>query len=853
MSWHTKRIEETLAGVGSSKTGLTDEAVRKAMETHGRNEFVQAKRKSTLSVFFSQFNDFMIIVLLVAAVISGFSGELVDSIVIIAIVLINAIIGFVQEYRAEKTMEALRGMATPKVPVLRNGTVRHVLSTEVVKGDIVNLEAGQIVPADMRLIEIYSLRIEEAVLTGESLPVDKMVEPLADENIFLGDRVNMAYKATKVIYGRGVGVVTDVGMDTEIGKIAGMLQQEDVKTPLQKRMAAFGKRLSFVIIGICVAMFVAGLLRGEKVLPMLMTSVTLAVAAIPEALPALITIALARGAKRLADSNVVVRKLPAVETLGSVTYICSDKTGTITRNEMLVTETKVSEEGEAHISGVPLLEVAMALSHNVAAKADGRLLGDPTETALVAYITERYGAKKWHELEASLPRVKEFPFDSERKRMATVHKHGGRYLVFVKGAIESIRDVQGDGANSEEALRMAEEMAAQGARVLAFAFRELDAVPSDVSEAEAELTFAGLVSMTDPPREDAVRAIAMAHKAGIVPVMITGDHLVTASAVATQVGILEEGVQAMTGADLAGLAEAEFSERVERIRVYARVSPEQKLDIVKALQQRGHIVAMTGDGANDAPSLKAADIGVAMGITGTDVSKEAAHIILLDDNFATIVTAVKEGRRIYDNIRRFVKYIMACNSAEILIIFSGPLLGMPVSLLPIHILWINLVTDGLPGLALAGEKAEPDIMSRKPRSPKESLFAAGVGLHIAWVGMFMAVLTLGIQKYMLVHSNGHWQTMVFTTLLLAQLGHVFAIRSDKHYIFKKGIFANPLLLVAILFTFLLQLAIIYLPFANQIFKTQPLSLYELGICITGALVMFHAVECEKFIRRILRK
>lgn len=854
INWYNKTIDETLAATGSSKIGLTEEGVRKALAEYGRNELVETKKKSVVSVFLGQFNDFMIIVLLVAAIMSGFSGALVDSIVIIAIVFINAVVGFIQEYRAEKTMDALRSMATPKVPVVRNGKVCQVLSTDIVKGDVVNLEAGQIVPADMRLIETYALKIEEAVLTGEAVAVDKKCEVLAGQDIFIGDRVNMAFSATKVIYGRGVGVVTEVGMSTEIGKIAYMLQQEEARTPLQKRLANFGKKLSFAIIGICILMFVVGVLRGEKALPMLMTSVTLAVAAIPEALPALITIALARGAKRLADRNVIVRKLPAVETLGSVTYICSDKTGTITRNEMQVCD--VADAGKKITKGsatFSLLEVAMVLSNNVAAKEDGTLLGDPTEIALVDYIVKRDGVRKWHELSECFPRVMEFPFDSERKRMTTVHQYGDKYMVFVKGAVESIMETISEVGNKHALLSAADSMAKQGARVLAFAFGEVEGVPVSAKIAENALVFGGMVGMTDPPREEAVKAIATAAKAGIVPVMITGDHLATAQAIARQTGILAGGDAAVTGAELAAISAQDLEKRVENIRVYARVSPEQKLAIVKGLQQRGHIVAMTGDGANDAPSLKAADIGVAMGITGTDVSKEAAHIILLDDNFATIVQAVKEGRRIYDNIRRFVKYIMACNSAEMLIVFCGPLLGMPVSLLPIHILWINLVTDGLPGLALAGERAEPDIMRRKPRRPDESLFAGGVGTHIVWVGVFMALLILGIQKYMMDNGNGHWQTMVFTALLLAQLGHVFAIRSDHHFIFRKGVFSNGLLLGAILFTFLLQLVIIYWPVANNIFKTQPLSMAELGLCVAAAVVMFHAVECEKLINQIRNK
>lgn len=850
MNWHTKSIETVLAELNSSEAGLDNSAVEQKRAQFGWNLLQEKKKKPAWLLFLNQFNDFMILVLIAAAIISGIAGDLTDTIIILIIVLLNAIMGFVQEYRAEKAMDALSQLATPQATVIRNRKPEQLSSKEIVPGDLVVLEAGNLVPADMRLLEVHSLRIEESSLTGESIPIDKIHKPLEEADSSLGDRVNMAYKGTQVSAGRGVGIAVATGMQTEIGKIAGMLQTGDALTPLQKRMNEFGKKLSYLILLICVALFVVGLLRGEEPVSMLLVAISLAVAAIPEALPALITIALARGAKRLVAKNALIRKLPAVETLGSVTFICSDKTGTLTQNKMTVVETVPYNGKEEPNLPAGLLETCMAVNQDVKKAADNNWIGDPTEIALVEYIYKNKGEALYHQLQEKLPRVAELPFDSDRKCMTTVHRWENQYLLISKGASESIAQRLEKSYDSRPWLQEASRMAKEGKRVIAYAYRLVDQLPEpfDYDQVETDLHPAGMAGMIDPPREEVKDAIKACKTAGIQPVMITGDHPETAAAIAREIGLLEKDELVVNGRELAALTEAELDQKVERIKVYARVSPEQKLNIVQSLQRKKHFVAMTGDGVNDAPSLKSSNIGVAMGITGTDVSKEAAHMILLDDNFTTIVKAVKEGRRIYDNIRKFVKYIMTCNGAEIWTIFMAPLLGMPIPLLPIHILWINLVTDGLPGLALSAEKAEDDIMQRPPRRTDEGLFSEGTGYHIVWVGLLMAVVTLGTQAWAIQTNHENWQTMVFTVLSLAQLGHVMAIRSDHTFIYKKGLFSNPSLAIAVVGTFIIQLGVIYLPFANKIFKTAPLSLQDLLICIGIAAVIFHAVEIEKWIR-----
>lgn len=897
MNWHSEKIEEVIVKLQSSPDGLSSEQAQQRLEEYGPNELVEKKKKTPFMMFIDQFSDFMILVLIAAAVISGFIGELSDTIAIIVIVLLNAVIGFVQEYRAEKAMSALKKMASPTATVIRNGMPSNIPASEIVPGDVVLLDAGKIVPADIRFIETFNLRIEEAALTGESVPVEKHTDALADESIPLGDRKNMAYKGTVVSYGRGKGIVSATGMQTELGKIATMLQEaEEVKTPLQKRLAIFGKKLAIAVLAICAIVFGIGIIRGEPPMLMLLTAISLAVAAIPEALPAVVTISLALGAKKMVKQNALIRKLPAVETLGSVTYICSDKTGTLTLNKMtaeemwvggkLVTsnELRVTSKEEfnkllTRQSSLVTLLKALALSNDSQTDSNGNLIGDPTEVALYSIAAENGFVKS--ELEKEYQRTAEIPFESDRKLMTTFHKVSNELLVtgnelknkdsslvtrysllsFTKGAIDVLIDradsiLTSDGVkpiDREDILRANERMSADGLRVLGIALREWQSLPDDMSHENVEkgLTIIGLVGLMDPPREEAKEAVSLCKAAGIKPVMITGDHPLTARTIAKRLGILEDDSKAIiTGRELEKLPMEEFEERVEHIRVYARVAPEQKLKIVKALQDKGQFVAMTGDGVNDAPALKRADIGVAMGITGTDVAKEAAHMILLDDNFATIVKAVKEGRKIYDNIRKFIKYLLTTNSGEIWTLFLAPLAGLPIPLLPIHILWINLMTDGLPALALSVEPAEGDVMKRPPRHPKESIFAHGLGLHAIWVGLLMAGIVLFVQAWSIKTENAHWQTMVFTVMCLTQLGHVLAIRSEKESLFKMGLFSNKPLLGAVVLSLVFQLATIYVPFMNPIFKTEPLTLNELLFTLVLSSIVFLAVEIEKMRRRV---
>ena len=846
------QIVELFEKLNARAEGLYSQEAAERLSTFGPNALQEKKKKPVWMLFLGQFKDFMILVLIAAAVLAGAMGDKTDMIIILVIILLNSIMGFVQEYRAEKAMEALKKMTVTHAQVIRDGRQTVVSSTALVPGDIVWLEAGNVVPADMRLLETHSLRIDESSLTGESVPVDKNNSDLTQTDVPLGDQLNMAFKGTMVTGGRAKGLVVATGMQTELGKIASLLQVADVKTPLQVRMEHFGKRLSYIILLICVVLFVSGFLRGEDPFNLLLLSVSLAVAAIPEALPALITIALSRGASRLAKNNALVRKLPAVETLGSVTFICSDKTGTLTQNKMRVVNKMAYLDGLHQKGGThDLLQLCMALNQDVRFDETENPSGESTELALVQDVLEAYSLQGYQEINENYPRVAELPFDPDRKCMTTVHHHAGSYLIVVKGASEAIAAAL-EKEEEKNILKLnAEAWAAEGKRVLAYAYKTVQSLPFPFTypEVERNLQLAGIVALIDPPREEVKTAIAECRAAGIKPVMITGDHPATARAIALEIGILGPEDLLLTGSELQALPEAAFAKQVEHIAVYARVAPDQKLRIVRNLQAKGHFAAMTGDGVNDAPSLKAANIGVAMGINGTDVSKEAADLVLLDDNFATIVGAVKEGRRIFDNIRKFVKYIMTCNGAEIWTIFLAPFLGLPIPLLPIHILWINLVTDGLPALAIANEKAEADIMKRPPRPSGESLFSDGVGYHILWVGLVMAGVTLGIQAWSLKEGLAHWQTMVFTVLAFSQLGHVLAIRSDKTFLFRQGIFTNLPLIGAVLLTLGPQFCLIYSTYLNEIFNTAPLTLRELLICIGASAIVFHAVEVEKWIRR----
>ena len=876
---HRESIEEVLADLGSAAEGLPSAEAARRLEEYGPNALKEKERKTPFMMFLDQFKDFMILVLIAAAVITGFIGAPSDAIAIIIIVVLNAVIGFVQEYRAEKAIAALQKMAGATATVLREEMPMTVSAEEIVPGDIVMLEAGNIVPADLRLIEVMNLKIDEAALTGESVSVEKQTELLSGEGLPIGDRKNMSYRGTFATYGRAKGVATATGMQTELGKIAAMLQGAgEMKTPLQKRLSVFGQKLAIAVLVICAIIFTIGVIRGTEPLLMLLTAISLAVAAIPEALPAVVTISLAFGAKKLVRQNALIRKLPAVETLGSVTYICSDKTGTLTLNKMSVEEVyidgallKSSEIKKAeplrlfdgHPTPSEYFMAGLALCNDTQEDTEGALIGDPTETALYA-VAKANGFDK-RELEEKIPRLAEIPFDAERKCMSTFHEfstreRSGHFVSFTKGALDvliskSVDILTSQGLkkiDADEMEKINEAMAADGMRILCICMKKWETLPDAVSAEQAEegLTILGLAGMMDPPREEAKESISLCKAAGIKPVMITGDHPLTAGAIARRLGLIDSQTKStITGKELDDLSQEAFEERVEHIRVYARVAPEQKLRIVKALQDRGQFVAMTGDGVNDAPALKNADIGVAMGLTGTDVSKEAADMILLDDNFATIVKAVKSGRQIFDNIRKFIKYTMTSNSGEIWTIFLAPFFGLPIPLLPIHILWINLVTDGLPGLALAAEPAEKGIMEKPPRHPKESVFAHGLGIHIIWVGLLMGFVTLFTQAWAIGTDHAHWQTMVFTVLCLSQMGHVLAVRSESESLFTLGLFSNKPLLGAVVLTFLLQMATIYLPFLNPIFKTEPLSLNELLITLLLSSVVFIAVEIEKWVKR----
>ncbi len=863
-NWHCVDGEAAAARLGSDPgKGLSAETAALRLEQNGPNLLREAGRRHPLIMLASQFANFMILVLIAAAVIAGLVGEPQDTIAIVVIVVLNGILGFVQEYRAERAMAALKKMASPQARVIRDGRPMLIDAAGLVPGDLVELEAGNIVPADLRLIELAALKVDESALTGESQAVEKRLERLHEAELPLGDRLNLAYKGTVATYGRARGLVVATGMQTELGEIATLLSGESGKTPLQKRLARFGRHLALAVLAICAIIFIAGWLRGEPPLLMLLTAVSLAVAAIPEALPAVVTISLALGAARMVRQNTLIRRLPAVETLGSVTYICSDKTGTLTQNRMHVD--CVWAEGR-QLAALPWTEgspwhelgLAMALCNDATFDAGGKLTGDPTETALLEAATANASGQA--ALQGRYPRLAEIPFDSERARMSTLHQDGNGVLVLVKGAPEGLLPLCGDRLGGDGATMPidhaalqaeAEELAGEGLRVLAFALKRLPAIPEnlDTDTLESGLTFLGLAGLIDPPRPEAAESVAACKAAGIIPVMITGDHPATARAIALRLGIIEAGDRVLAGSELARLSLEEFEREMESVRVYARINPEQKIRIVQALQDKGEFVAMTGDGVNDAPALKMADIGVAMGKGGTDVAREAAHMTLLDDNFATIVLAVREGRRIFDNIRKFVKYTMTSNAGEIWTIFLAPFMGLPIPLLPIHILWINLVTDGLPGLALANEGAERNLMQRPPRPPRESIFAHGMWQHIVWVGLLMGGVTLLTQAWALHTGSAHWQSMVFTVLTLSQLGHVLAIRSERESLFSLGVLSNRLLVAALLLTFVLQMAVLYVPWLNPIFKTEPLSLAELAACLALSSVVFIGVEIEKALVR----
>ena len=844
-------------------TGLSQDEAVKRVDQYGPNEISQGKKRSLFGLLLAQFSDFMILILIAAAVISGMVGEPTDALVIMVIVVLNALIGFVQDYRAEKALEALREMSASHALVRRGGEYTKVLASELVPGDLVLVEAGNIIPADLRLVEAADLQVNEAALTGESVTVEKQTQPIKEKTHALGDRTNMAFKGCIVSKGRGEGICVATGMNTEFGKVASLLDKDDDnKTPLQNRLSRFGKRLSLIILAVCVIIFTLGLLRGEDPALMFLTAVSLAVAAIPEALPAIVTISLALGAKRMVQSNALIRRLPAVEALGSVTYICTDKTGTLTQNRMAFES--VYAGGALHESlqhGTPFWDTfgqALALNNDIQLDAKGELLGEPTEKALYEAASEASYHKA--ELEVTMPRIGEIAFSSERKCMTTIHTHGSHIISYSKGAPEALiprcktqllMDGTSTAIDQQSIQQAAQDLAEKGYRVLALAFRHWDELPQHSLDelVESELCLLGLIALIDPPRPNAQEAVKQCRDAGITPVMITGDHPATALAIAKRLGIAGDSDKVISGEVLDTQSDEALKASVLETAVYARVNPEQKIRIVEALQSHQQFVAMTGDGVNDAPALKRADVGIAMGKIGTEVAREASQLVLLDDEFKTIVVAVKEGRRIFDNIRKFIKYTMTSNTGEILTLLIAPFLGMPIPLLPIHILWINLVTDGLPGLALSLEPAEKNVMKRPPRPYSESIFAHGMWQHMLWAGFLIAAVSLSSLAWANANGSEHWQTMVFTTLTFSQLVHVMVIRSDKASLFSIGFTSNPLLLITLAATIVLQLIVIYTPALQSIFKTQSLTLQEMGVCVALSSVIFFAVEIEKWLTR----
>lgn len=877
--FYTQGKYETLEALQSSREGLSTAEAQKRLDEYGHNELEEGQKRGLLAKFLDQFKDLMIIILLVAAALSviteGTEG-LTDALIILAVVILNAAFGVYQEGQAEAAIEALKDMSSQIARVRRDGLVVEIDSRELVPGDIVMLEAGDVVPADMRLLEAASLKIEEAALTGESVPVDKdlSVDVAADAGI--GDRVNMAYQNSNVTYGRGSGVVVNTGMYTEVGKIADMLANADeTDTPLKQNLNQLSKVLTYLVVGIAIITFIVGVfVRGEAPLEGLMTSVALAVAAIPEGLPAIVTIVLSMGTTTLAKRNSIVRKLPAVETLGSTEIIASDKTGTLTMNQMTVE--KVYTNGQLQSSASEIAKDnntlrIMNFANDTKIDPNGKLIGDPTETALV-----QFGLDHSFDVREALkeePRVAELPFDSERKLMSTIHKEAdGKYFVAVKGApdqllkrvtcIEENGHVREITADEKKAiLAVNKELAQKALRVLMMAYKYVSEIPTLESEiVESDLIFSGLVGMIDPERPEAAKAVAVAKEAGIRPIMITGDHQDTAEAIAKRLGIIEDDGQdhVFTGAELNELSDEEFQKVFKQYSVYARVSPEHKVRIVKAWQNEGKVVAMTGDGVNDAPSLKTADIGIGMGVTGTEVSKGASDMVLADDNFATIIVAVEEGRKVFSNIQKSIQYLLSANMAEVFTIFFATLFGWDV-LQPVHLLWINLVTDTLPAIALGVEPAEPGVMSHKPRGRKSNFFDGGVMGAIIYQGIFQTVLVLGVYGWALmfpehaanrmVHEDA--LTMAFATLGLIQLVHAFNVKSVYQSIFTVGAFKNRTFNWAILVAFLLLMVTIVVPGFNDLFHVSHLSVTQWLAVIIGSLLMVVLTEIVKAVQRAL--
>lgn len=911
--WFTESLSETVKELNTDlSAGLSAGEAKRRLAEYGPNKLAEKKKKSLFILFLEQLNDTLIYILIAAAAISAVLGEVSDAAIILVVVLINAVVGVVQESKAEKALDALKKLSSPHALVKRDGQVVEIPSEQIVPGDIVVIDAGRVIPCDLRWAETVNLKVEEAALTGESVPVEKNASFIAaDGKAPLGDRVNMGYLSTTATYGRGTGIAVGTGMNTEIGKIAGMLESSgEESTPLQKKLDDFGKKLGTAILVLCGIMFAVemgtswlklGHFPGSKdLVEFFLEAVSLAVAAIPEGLAAIVTIVLAIGMQRMVARNAIVRKLPAVETLGSVNVICSDKTGTLTQNKMTVLRAEVNGE----TGSVAPKSAASASSAGAGAQASAgtagnipelrlepldneahRLLledlvlcndatisekgstGDPTEVALVE-LGARYGVIK-EQVEADHPRIGELPFDSDRKLMTTVHSYNDCSLALTKGATDELikrcssillngKEVALDKIRREEVLRTADGMSRDALRVLGAAYRRFPAGPVDTDELEKNLVFIGLVGMIDPPRLEVKDSIALCAQSGITTVMITGDHKNTALAIARELGIAQSEDQALSGSELDGMSDKDLEDAVSRVRVFARVSPEHKVRIVKAFRAKGNIVSMTGDGVNDAPSLKAADIGVAMGITGTDVAKGAADMVLTDDNFKTIVSAIGEGRNIYANIRKAILFLLSCNAGEIIAIFGAICVGWVPPLLPIHILWVNLITDVLPALALGMDPGDPDVMKEKPRNPNESLFANGGAKFTILNGLLIGLLTLAAYQIgEAMHPmadpgavNAHAQTMAFIVLSVSELVHAFNLRHRDRSIFQIGVFSNLYLVGALVAGVILQNAVVLIPGIAKIFKVTPLSWTDWGIVCLFALLPLTLNEIAKLFRRI---
>ena len=871
-----------------ASTGLAQSEAGARLAKLGANELVEKGRRTPFGILWEQLTATMVLILIAAAVIAAILGDSKNAIAIGAIVLLYAVLGFIQEYRAEQAIAALKKLSVPVVRALRDGKLGELSARELVPGDIIQVEAGNMIPADVRFIETANLRIQEAALTGESEPIEKHANAISHENLPLGDRRNMGYMGTIVTQGRGMAVVAATGMKTELGRIAELIQQvpqED--TPLQLRLDRLGKMLAVIGVIIAGIIFGIGLGMGDDLRHMLLTAVSVAVAIVPEGLPAVVTITLALGAQRMLARKALIRKLPAVETLGSVTVICSDKTGTLTENRMTVVvmdvaghsidlsgrmssdgSMRVREDGPAldgaETERLSLLAVGGALCNDARLIERGEglfnTLGDPTEGALVVASAQ---LGHWKDaVENAFPRIGENPFDSNRKRMSTIHRisaspvdlPSGSFVAFTKGSVDGLLEiasriwVDGQVHDLDDAWRSRieaanETLAGRGMRVLGLAFRMFESEPTPET-VEQDLTFVGLFGMIDPPRAEVKDAVALTRTAGIRTVMITGDHPLTAKEIARQLGISENG-KAITGAQIERMTDVELKASLAEANVFARVSPEHKIRIVQALQEMGEIVSMTGDGINDAPALRRADIGVAMGITGTDVSKEASDLVLLDDNFATIVSAVREGRTIYDNIRKFVRFSVAGNLGKVLVMLIAPFLGKPLPLLPLQLLWLNLLTDGLLGLGMGVEKSERDLMNRPPYAPAEGVFSRGAGAQTIWVGLLIGALGLGIGAWYFFGGSPVWQTMIFSTLAFAQVGQALASRSNRDSLFALGVTSNPLLIGMVVLVLGLQLAVMYVPPMASFFSVSPLPLSDLLTALSAGLLVFVVIEVSK--------